>query len=370
MTTLFKTTHKLLAIALLATLATCVVAQTPAADADSQAALAIAREELAEAAKRVAELQGDFDQDRVATRIQIESRIARRPVMGVLLAPDPQAGVRIAGVTPDGPAAKKGLKSGDRLISVNGKPIAGGDATQRLADARVRLNALDAKTPVAIGYARNGRTVAASIVPELDPRVFMWNSSDRTLGRYSGPVFIRRGDAGELQIEADAIEIETLGMSPPMRREIRTIGSTERCGKDGCEFPMLTEALRWNGLNLATVDAQLGRYFGTDSGVLVLSAGEDLAGLQAGDVIRKLDGKQVATPREAMAALRAKPAASDVQVEYLRDKEPAQAKIKVPKAMPFRIPAPPAPPAAPTTVPETLAAPQAPRAPPPPPSPG
>ena len=45
---------------------------------------------------------------------------------------------------------------------------------------------------------------------------------------------------------------------------------------------MLAEAFRWNGLNLASVDAKLGRYFGTDRGVLVLSSGPDLAGLQAG----------------------------------------------------------------------------------------
>src|SRR3546814_7211570 len=55
-------------------------------------------------------------------------------------------------------------------------------------------------------------------------------------------------------------------------------------GKD-CGTPALMSAFRWNGLNLATVDKQLGRYFGTDHGVLVLSNGE-LAGLHAGDVIQ------------------------------------------------------------------------------------
>ena len=94
---------------------------------------------------------------------------------------------------------------------------------------------------------------------------------------------------------------------------------------------LLSEAFRWSGLNLASVDAQLGRYFGTDKGVLVLSAGPVLEALQAGDVILRVDGKAVATPREVMDALRGKPADSTVPVDYLRDRAPGSAKIKVPE---------------------------------------
>jgi membrane-associated protease RseP (regulator of RpoE activity) len=126
-------------------------------------------------------------------------------------------------------------------------------------------------------------------------------------------------------------------------------------------MPAFAEAFRWNGLNLASVDNSLGRYFGTDRGVLVLSTGE-LAGLQAGDVIQKIDGKAVDTPREAMDVLHDKPADALVLVEYLRDRKVASTRVKVPKAMPFRVPLPPPPPAAP-------AAPRAPIAPPTPPPP-
>jgi hypothetical protein len=133
-----------------------------------------------------------------------------------------------------------------------------------------------------------------------------------------------------------------------VRSEIRRIAINGDCGDgEDCRLPMMVEAFRWNGLNLAKVDAQLGRYFGTDSGVLVLSAGEDLAGLQPGDVIRTLDGKAVTTPREAMSALRGKPAGSEIRVGYLRDRKTAASTLRVPRAVPFRIPAPPAPPAPP-----------------------
>lgn len=108
----------------------------------------------------------------------------------------------------------------------------------------------------------------------------------------------------------------------------------------------LAEAFRWNGLNLASVDPQLGRYFGTDKGVLVLSAGPVLEQLQPGDIIQRVDGKAVDTPRAVMGALRNKPADSSVQVDYLRDRKSGSAKIKVPKAMAFpsMLPTQPTPP--------------------------
>ncbi|HZF97194.1 MAG TPA: hypothetical protein VEY92_02925, partial [Pseudoxanthomonas sp.] len=69
-------------------------AQTAAAtDADIKA-LESARNDLIRAARRLAELQGT----EATPLIELQSRTARRPVLGVVLAPDAQAGVRIAGV--------------------------------------------------------------------------------------------------------------------------------------------------------------------------------------------------------------------------------------------------------------------------------
>jgi membrane-associated protease RseP (regulator of RpoE activity) len=147
---------------------------------------------------------------------------------------------------------------------------------------------------------------------------------------------------------------------------------------------MLTEAFRWSGLNLATVDKDLGRYFGTDRGVLVLSTSTELAGLKAGDVIQSIDGKAVNSPREAMAALRNKPVDSQASVTYLRDRKTGTAQVKVPKLAQLQFPpapptppAPPAPPASPAppshvtppTAPVPPAGVPAPPAPPAPPKP-
>lgn len=341
----------LLAAALLAVGAT---AQTPAPEAQAaDKELAQARTELARAARRVAELSGATHA--TAPMVHFEQQLIRRPVLGVLLAPDPEAGVRITGVTPDGAAAKAGVKSGDRLLSVDGTLLADADADLRVAKARKLLGSLDTGTPVKLAYARNGRNATLSVTPQVNERVFVWNGeAPRALATPMSP----GGGVHELA----SIDIETLrhalppGVAPQLRTEIIRMGADDLCKDKPCNLPMLVEAFRWNGLNLASVDAQLGRYFGTDRGVLVLSAGEDLSGLQPGDVIQRIDGKAVATPREAMDALRARPADSAVAVEYLRDRRTANAQVKVPKAMPLRIPVPPTPPAPPAPPPPPSAA--------------
>jgi hypothetical protein len=174
-------------------------------------------------------------------------------------------------------------------------------------------------------------------------------------------MFAFDADDFDFDLDADAM---TAGIAPEIRREIIRIGPDGKCKGNGCRAPMLMSAFRWNGLNLASVDAQLGRYFGADHGVLVLSNGE-LKGLQAGDVIQRIDGKPVADPREAMAALRGKPDGAKVAVDYLRDRKGGKTQVTVPKLMP--LPFPPEPPAAPSP-PAPPASPKAP-APPPPPSP-
>ncbi|MFZ5638449.1 MAG: PDZ domain-containing protein [Pseudomonadota bacterium] len=319
----------------------------------------------------------------------IMRRIGRKPVIGVLLAPDPKGGVRIAGVTPDGPAAGAGLKTGDRLLRIGGKVIAGDSPEARVDAARALLQAGDEKTPVALTYDRNGRESAVSVTPKLDNRLMVF-TADGEMMQPSGNVVIRRFGEGGAPLSAEGVEID--GVAGPMwhhgggeaqtivigpdgehRTETRVIrieckDKDDACRKRAAEHMAmgpgdgqdrrivirtdckpgeecrnhlrLADAFRWNGLNLASVDAKLGRYFGTDKGVLVLSTGPALGELQPGDVIQRVDGKDVATPRAVMDALRDKPADSSVPVDYLRDRKPGTVRVKVPKPTTFDLPLP------------------------------
>ncbi len=359
----------------------------------------------------------------------ILQRLGNKPVLGVLFAPDAGGGVRIAGVTPDGAAAVAGIKNGDRLLRIDGKTIEGDSPEVRVENARRQLQSIDENTSVKLVYARGDRETEVALKPRLDSRI-MVISGDGRMMRPDGNVVVRRLEDGDIDIEADRLDAESLdgarfpGMgdaphvfvfrsdegqsgahgAPRIDKRVIRIdckGDQEACQKQAHEQMMhapigiddagmkgphdmqthvfrfdckpgeacqgqqrLAEAFRWNGLNLASVDASLGRYFGTSAGVLVLSSGPSLGQLQAGDVIQRVDGKTVTTPRAVMDALRDKPADSVVAIEYLRDRKAGSAQLKVPEAMVFPAmppmpPAPPAPPAPPRP-PKAVAAPHAP----------
>ena len=115
-------------------------AAAPKAQSDERE-LAAARADLARAAARVAELT----RPQAEEAVRIARRFERKPVIGVVLTADEQAGVRIAGVTPDSAAAKAGLRSGDRLVSVDGSSILGSDGELRVANARKLLSRIDGR---------------------------------------------------------------------------------------------------------------------------------------------------------------------------------------------------------------------------------
>ena len=349
-------------------------AQDKAADAGKARELAAARADLDRAAKRVAELSREQGG---AETFVFERRFESRPVLGVVLEPDSGAGVRIAAVTPESAAAMAGLRSGDRITAIDGKKLNDESSELRLVQAREKLRSIDIKTPVALTYERDGRSTTVKATPQPGDRVLLMRDRD------GGPLMTRHivmgSGAADLDVDGEALGVHVAPVvAPQVRSEIIRLGPPGNCKGDDCRLPMLTEAFRWSGLNLATVDKDLGRYFGTERGVLVLSNSTELAGLKAGDVIHSIDGKAVNSPREAMAALRNKPADSQASVTYLRDHKIGTAQVKVPKLAQLQFPpAPPAPPAPPTppvppahmTPPAPPAAMPAPPAPPAPPKP-
>ena len=341
-----------LALALGLAVAGAAIAQTSPTPAQ-QKELDAARAELDQAAQRFAELNRKYAG--AEAPIRIEKRVLRKPVIGVLLAPDDDAGVRIAGVTPDSAAAAGGLKSGDRIVSIDGKAIKAASGAARVDEVRERLAALDAKTAVKLGYERDGKIQVVALTPRVGDRLMVLPGLGDAPD-FAGDVRIIEGPGGRIDIDAERIggmpprgerrmriaapggkdRADWVMVAPDVRTEVIRLGSD--CKGEDCKLPVLAEAFRWNGLNLASVDAGLGRYFGSDHGVLVLSAGKDLDGLQAGDVILQIAGKPVGNPREAMELLRAQPADTKVAVEYLRDRNRATAQVNVPKALPFSLP--------------------------------
>lgn len=374
--------------------------KTPTAEQQKQ--LDAAREDMTRASRRLAELTREYGGE----GFQFEHKFPdTRPLVGVLLGPDSGGGVRITGVTPDGAAAGAGIMSGDRLLRIDGKTIEGDSPESRVESARRMLRNTAENASVTLRYARGDRETEVSVTPKPGSRIMLF-SGDGTMMHPEGNMIVHRLPAGAIDIDADTLDIEKLRRDHPLagvdaphvfvfsgdnsegtdgqrtieRRTIRIDckGDEKECRKQAHQQAMrapggidgahdvrthvfrfdctpgeacsgqqrLAEAFRWNGLNLASVDAQLGRYFGTDKGVLVITTSPTLGQLQAGDVIQRVDGKQVDTPRAVMDALRDKPADSTVAIDYLRDRKSGSTPLKVPKAAAFPQlpPMPPMPP--------------------------
>ncbi len=67
------------------------------------------------------------------------------------------SGVTIASITPNGPAEKAGLKTGDTIVSVNGKNVKNGD------ELVAEISALKPGTNAKVGYIRNGKEQTAEV---------------------------------------------------------------------------------------------------------------------------------------------------------------------------------------------------------------
>lgn len=353
----------------LALLSTAAFAQT-GDDAAKRRQLDEARASLDAARKRVAELSAELGEDARAVRIH---RInAKRPMLGVVLGVNEAKGVRLEAVTPEGPAARAGLLSGDVITAINGQPLAGEQAAQRIGDAQRGLGRLQDGQEVAITYERDGKAADVRLKAEaMSPLAYLKGldtAGGRSLASLEGldidldKLDIDIGHAMQGLDRLHGIDIDIDKAMDGVQRQIRVIG------------PMLEESVRfdawrWQGLRMAPLDADLGRYFGTQQGVLVLKAdGESLGGLRGGDVIQAIDGTSVGDPREAMRLLAGADPGKSITIGILRDKRRSDIALVAPERPDIArlLQAPPAPPAPPRPPAPPSAAPPPP---PPPPAP-
>jgi S1-C subfamily serine protease len=286
------------------------VAPAAAQSADPEALeqrLADAQRRLEDAAREVAELSGDAA---AAGHREFEIFLPgpRRAMLGVNLGgtePD-GGGVRVEGVSPGGPAAEAGVKAGDVIVAIQSKPVATG---------RELVKAMEAVEPgqkVALELRRDGKPVKLSVEARPLDRVIM-----------AGPGMMMPG----------------LPAMPPMH---------------GMEIVKDTHWLlnEWGDAELVTLTPGLGRYFGADKGVLVAHAPQgSVFGLQDGDVIVAIGGREPQSGRHAMRILRSYQPGESVELRILRDRRAQTLNAKVPArsgndVLQRRI-VPPAPPEAP-----------------------
>ncbi len=251
-----------------------------------------------------------------------------RPVLGVILGDRTDVGIRVLGVSPDGPAERAGVKAGDIVVALGGRVLAAVDDTGNARNGlKVALQDIKAGEPVVVSVERGSDTLDLTVVPELrEPltwqSVIRFPAAPTAPGADGNTITIERTIVPEIDTEALAEQIKNMRIEIEERRALmESETDAPRADVNRYEFRFedgsgmgsfaLHDAYAWfgmplaSGLQLAAIEPGLGAYFKTDRGVLVLKAKEanDLL-LKAGDVILSVRGTEVNSPADFMRALR------------------------------------------------------------------
>ena len=88
----------------------------------------------------------------------------------------------------------------------------------------------------------------------------------------------------------------------------------------------------WGGIEMVKLNPDLGDYFGTREGVLVVRAPEDSSlALKGGDVIVSIGSRKPTSPEQAMRILRSYDAGETVTMDVLRKQKHVAVTWKVPE---------------------------------------
>jgi membrane-associated protease RseP (regulator of RpoE activity) len=214
-------------------------------------------------------------------------------------------GAYVESVTPNGPAAAAGLRSGDLITKVDGKSVLSGGAAAGDRDGRQSLPGLrlielaarlEPSDTVAVEFLRGKDRRTVSLVTEDEPDMVM-------AGPGGGRPFVMRfrGDASHDDVRLPAGDF--MDMGPGERFEFLA-GS-----------PL-------GDLELAPLNPDLGQYFGTSEGVLVIRAPRNSPlGLKGGDVVQAVDGRKPAGPSHLMRILRSYDRGETFKLDILRNRK-------------------------------------------------
>jgi S1-C subfamily serine protease len=208
-------------------------------------------------------------------------------------------GAYVDAVTPNGPSAKAGIKSGDIITKVDGKSLlTGGEAATR--DNRESLPGLrlielaatlDPNDTIPVEYRRGKETKTASVVTLDEPNIMF-----RGAGPEGRTFAFRYSPDGRMPVALDQEEI--------LRGMPFLYGS-----------PLAD-------LELAPLNPDLGQYFGVSSGVLVISVPREAGlGFKGGDVVLAVDGRKPESPSHLLRILRSYGDSEGYKAEVLRNRK-------------------------------------------------
>jgi S1-C subfamily serine protease len=240
-------------------------------------------------------LVGAQERPRRPARVEVGPRAfaftLNRGRIGVVVQTDENAesdrfGARIEAISPGGPAEKAGLKADDIITRFNGVSLAKSGAEDSNPGAKlIRLaQALDPGDTVRVEYRRGTESRSATLVAE-----------DVDVSWSLGLVTPRPG--------------RDFMIDPDFRLHLPE-------GDHGFSYWF---GSGWGSLELVSLNADLGEYFGTQEGLLVIRAPDgDGPSLKSGDVILAIDGRKPTSPAHAMRILRSYDGGESVKIDVMR----------------------------------------------------
>jgi len=292
-----------------------------------------AERRMAEAARQIAILTDErlVQWQGMHERFQFFS--SDQPRLGVTIGGDdegPVKGVEILGVTPGSAADGAGLRAGDLITSVNGESMGApspDEATKRLLDF---MQGVELGDTLDLKYVRDGKTGEVQVEPTpVEAQVFAFSSGGS-------------------------------GLVAPSAPNIHVIPGVPN-GHSQMVFQWRSDG--WGDMELVELSEGLGRYFGTEQGLLVVHAPESTSlQLVDGDVIQKIDGREPTSVRHALRILGSYQAGESLKLEIMRDKKRHTLDVEIPDDLSSGLVPDAAPVAQPASVPtpSRLASPVAP----------